>query len=382
MNSTEAFFIDCVKAGIKQEKITEIPAALDYKKLYRLCACHSVSIIVFDALDGIKDELPRAFLEALKRSVRRHIIKDVQSDADQKTVMNAFENGGVKYMPLKGYHLKTLYPKTEMRYASDCDILIDVREIKKVRMIVKEWGLKIKRHDEHHDIVYFDETKSIFELHKMLFVGKLGEYFGVGFEKAKLKDGYKYYYELSPEDFYITMLAHSAYHFAEGGGVGIRHLTDIFVFRRKYDLNEEYLKTELEKCGLRIFQLQFEKLEKYFFEDGESDEFILQLADYVLSSSLLGNEKKKSASDISANDTKANTIFRIIFPPVSKMKFSYPILKKAVFLLPLFYVVRWFRVLFKTPKRLSKMKQIKAVSEAEIEEVKRIREGLGINGLK
>lgn len=381
MNNTEKFFVECVKAGIQKDIVTEVPQGIDYKDLYNLCVSHSVEVIVFYAIQNIKDLLSQVFYSALKKVVERQVIKDVQIGADCDTVVNAFEKNGVKFMPLKGYHLKKLYPKTEMRYTSDCDILIEKKEIKKVRDVVKGLGLKTERYDEHHDIVYFEKTKSVFELHKMLFVGKLGKYFGTGFERANAKEGYTYYYELSPEDFYMTFIAHSAYHFAEGGGVGIRHLTDIYIYRQNYKLDEDYLEREFEKCGLREFQVQFEKLERYFFEDSKADDFILKLADYVLSSTVLGNEEKKDASDISSHGTKGKTIFRIIFPSVEDMKFLYPVLKKVIIFLPIFYIVRWFRVIFKTPERLSRMKRTQSVTDEEVKQVREIRNGLGINNL-
>ena len=381
MTETQKFFVECVKAGIKDTKITILPQNIDYKKLYNLCIAHAVSVIVYYALSGVRASLPPAFCNALQSSVETHILRDAQSDADDKIVVEAFEKAGVKFMPLKGYNLKHLYPKAGMRFASDCDILIDKKEIKKVRKTVADIGLTVKRHDEHHDIVYFDATKSVYELHKMLFVGRLGKYFGVGFEKAKLKDGYKYFYELSPEDFYMTLIAHSAYHFVEGGGVGIRHLTDIYIFRKHFALDEDYLAREFDKCGLREFQLRFEKLARCFFEEEETDEFTAKLADYVLSSTVLANEDKKGAAEISAHDSKGKAFFKTVFPPVRNMKFTYPILNKAIILLPIFYVVRWFRVIFKTPERFSRLKDINAVSPEEIKEVKEIRDGLGINGL-
>lgn len=382
MDITEKFFVKCVKAGISEDKITEVPQDVNYKALYELCAAHSVSVIVFYAVQNVKDELPKSFYDALKKSAEIHIMRDVQSGVDNETVIRALEENGVKFMPLKGYHLKKLYPKTEMRYTSDCDILIDKKEIKKLRKIVHHIGLSVQRYDEHHDIVYFEATKSLYEFHKMLFVGKLGEYFGIGFEKAEVKEGFKYYYELSPEDFYMTMIAHSAYHFATSGGVGIRHLTDIYIFRKHYALNDEYLAREFAKCGLRDFQTGLERLEKFFFEDGEADEFVLKLADYVLSSTVLANDEKKNAAYIVEHNSKSKTVFRIIFPKASVMKFSYPVLNKAVWLLPVFYVVRWLRVIFKTPRRLAKIKRVSAVTEEECAEVKYIRDGLGLKNMR
>ncbi|MBE5741956.1 MAG: hypothetical protein E7360_01395 [Clostridiales bacterium] len=393
MTNTERFFIECVKKGINNEKLENkelIPKDVDYKQLYKLCASHSMSVIVCKAIENVRQEMPEGFLNAIDRSVQRHVIKDVQSEIDIKTVLDAFEDNGIKHMPLKGYHLKKLYPSTEMRYASDCDVLIDIEQLKQVRALVDELGLATKRHDEHHDIVYYPETKTIFELHKCIFVGPLKKYFGIGFERATVKDGYKYFYEMNREIFYISILAHSAYHFAESAGVGIRHLTDIYLYRKAYDLNEEYLDEELKKCGLLQFKNQFEKLSNFFFKDEQADEFTLKLADHIIESTLFSNEEKKAASDVASksNDSscdvkkaKKRTFWSALFPPKENMQFSYPILKKHLWLLPIFYFVRWFHVLFTRPKNISKLKSVGKVKSEELDEMKYIRTGLGINEL-
>ena len=388
LTNTEKYFVECVKRGIKDEKIETVPDWLDYKQFYNLCASHSMSVVVFKALENVKDKLLPEFLAALQRSVHRHVMLDVQSEYDIDTVLTAFEQRGLKYMPLKGYHLKKLYPSTDMRYASDCDVLIDTAQLKEVRALVDELGLETKRHDEHHDIVYYPATKTIFELHKLIFVGPLEKYFGVGFERAHLKEGYRYFYEMDREIFYASILGHSAYHFAESAGVGIRHLTDIYLYRKAYKLDEEYLNGELEKCGLLQFKNEFEKLAAYFFEDGEADEFTLKLADHVIESSLLANEGKKTASDVAANSSaddtknaKKRTFWRALFPIKEHMLFSYPVLKKAGWLLPIFYIVRWFHVLFTRPKNIGKLKHINGVDTDELAHMKAIRSGLGIENL-
>ena len=379
------------KRGIKNEKIESIPEELDHKQLYNLCTSHSMSVVVFKALEGVKDKLLSEFLSALQRSVHRQVMQDVQSEYDINTLLTAFEEKGLKYMPLKGYHLKKLYPSTDMRYASDCDVLIDVEQLKEIRALVEEMGLATKRHDEHHDIVYYPETKTIFELHKTIFVGPLEKYFGVenkGFDRAKVREGDQYFYEMDREIFYISILAHSAYHFAEAAGVGIRHLTDIYLYRKAYTLDEEYLNIELDKCGLRQFKEEFEKLSAYFFEEGDADEFTIKLAEHVLESSLLSNAKKQSASDVAAkadgvDDKKAHqkAFWRKIFLPVEQMKFLFPILKKAVWLLPVFHVVRWAQVVFTRPKAIAQLKKMNDVNVDELAQMKEIRGGLGINHL-
>ena len=190
------------------------------------------------------------------------------------------------------------------------------------------------------------------------------------------------------EIFYISLLGHSAYHFAEDAGVGIRHLTDIYLYRKAYDLNEEYLNAELDKCGLRQFKDEFEKVAAYFFEEAEADEFTQKLAKHILKSSLLAHSELKSASDVAANadetdDKKAKkkSVWKKIFLPTEQMKFSYPVLKKHIWLLPIFHVVRWVQVLFTRPQAIGQLKKMNDVEESELSYMKEIRGGLGISHL-
>lgn len=389
MTNTEKFFVECVKRGIKNEKVEVLPDGVDHQQLYELCVSHSMSVVAFNALEKVKESLPASFFSKLQRSAHRHVMFDVQGNYDTDELLAEFERRGFKYMPLKGYHLKKLYPSTDMRYSSDCDILIDVAQLDEIRETIKELGIATDHCDEHHDVVYNPATKSVFELHKCIFVGTLETYFGVGFERARLKDGYSYFYELSPEDFYASILGHSAYHFAESAGVGIRHVTDVYLYKKTYALDYEYLDKELEKCGLLQFKNQFEKLADYFFDGAEADEFTQKLAKHVLESSVLANSEKKAASDVAAQanqegntkQAKTRTFWATLFPKKEWMQFSYPVLKKHVWLLPIFYFVRWFEVLFTRPERIKKLKGIQNVETEELTYMREIRDGLGIQHL-
>ena len=388
MNSTERFFVKCVDAGIKNSCVLTVDEGVDFKQLYNLCVSHSMCGVVLKALEGVSDKLHERFWAGIQNSARRHLMRDVLGEQDVTVLLSEFENRGIKYLPLKGFHLKKLYPSTEMRYASDFDILIDINQLKEVRRVVKDLNLEVKRFDEHHDVVYSPETKTVFELHKSVFVGKLSEFFGIGFERARLKDGYKCFYEFGVEDFYISILAHSAYHFAESAGVGIRHLTDVYLYKNAYEIDYSYLDAELEKCGLLSFKNEFERLADYFFNGAEASEFTLKLADYVLESSLLANERKQHASSVASNGeevdskkAKKQALFRIFFPKLEVMKFIFPVLKKVIILLPFCYVYRWGQVLFTRPKQIKKLKKVVEAEEKDIDEVKYIRKNLGINDL-
>ena len=64
-----------------------------------------------------------------------------------------------------------------------------------------------------------------------------------------------------------------------------------------------------------------------------------------------------------------------------QMKFSYPVLKKAIWLLPIFHIVRWVQVLFTRPKAIGQLKKMNDVKENDLAYMKEIRGGLGIKHL-
>jgi hypothetical protein len=386
VDATEKFFVLCVKKGIVGETVTETPKDVDYQKLYKLCHEHVMSVAVFLALKEVFGALPVDFYQKLKKSASYLIMHDERIRHDTEKVIDVLEKSGVKYMPLKGYYLKPLYFESAMRYASDCDILIDVKELGKVREVLINLGLKIKKQDEHHDVFYFPESSSAFEIHKLLFVGGFEKYFGEGFYRAEPSEIKGGLYKLSDEDFYMTLIAHTAYHFLHSAGFGLRHLTDLYLFRNSKSLNYEYLNSELKKIGLEKFNEELVKLINFFFEDGKREEFTIKLAKHVLNSKVLENTEKKTATEIVLNSklneksgAKRRTILRILFPKKKSMQFSYPVLKKAVFLLPVFYVVRWFEVLIFRPKNVKRLKRVKCVEDREIFEVSEMHKSLGLD---
>ena len=378
MTNTEKFFVECVKCGINNQKITAVFDGVDFQYLYKLCVCHSMSVAVFSALENVQEKLPAPFVTRLRRLAGRHVMLDVQSGAETQKVLSAMHEKGIKYMPLKGYYIKQLYPSTQMRYTSDCDVLIDKAQLDTVRSLMKNLDYKAKRFDEHHDIYVNAHTGTVFELHKSLFVGQLQAYFQVGFERAHTQDGCLY--TLNEEDFYISILAHSAYHFAQGAGVGIRHLADVYIYNKHYTLNQAYLAQELTKCGLLAFKNAFEKLAAYFFEGAQADEMTLNLAQHVLHSSLLGNTDELAANQVAAQGKK-RALWRLIFPKKEHMQFSYPFLKRAVWLLPLFYPVRWLHVLFTRPKRLKKLSKTQKTTQQSVEKMRVLTTYLGTEHL-
>lgn len=388
--NTHKTFIEWVKTAIQGKKVQSVPTEIDYSQLYNLCVAHSLTVAIFRAIGEIKEKLPPKFYVALKKSAELHLVQDVRQNYGDEEVLKTLEENCIKHIPLKGYELKKLYPSTDMRFTSDCDILVQIGDTKTFISTMEKIGLKLIRNDVHHVIMAFPESQTLYEFHKTLFLGKLENYFGIGFEKATLKQGYSYRYEYSKEDFYLTVLAHSAYHFGHSAGVGVRHLIDLYLMIQNNNLDQTYLDLELEKSGLKKFNQEFTKLVDYWFNEKSADDFTLALADHVLESTVLANSNKKSESDVASmlksqkqtiKTSKKRTLFRELFPKKEFMERAFPCLKKAGWLTPIFYPVRWVKVMFLRPKSIKKLKNISNSSDQTIKEIQKIREKLGLENV-
>lgn len=374
----EKYFIDTVRCGVFNTPAAIPPAQLDYKVLFRLITQNACEVISYYALSPIGENLNKQFFSALESRAKILSMKDVKQNFEMERILSMFAENKIKCMPLKGYYVRHLYPKTEMRYLSDFDLLVDSAKIEKTREIMLSNGYKKEKYDEHHDCYINPVNGCSVELHKVLIVGKLQQYFGVGFERAKKKDNSDYIYELSKEDEYIFILGHMCYHFAHTG-VGVRSIIDVRMFLDKYEekLDREYIDIELKKCGLFKLAKQIEKLSRVWFLNEESDCLTEKFGKYILESGLLGNSENLKNIEIAkkydknASKAKSKALFRIIFPVMTDMKFLYPYLKKYPFLVPVAFVDRWFRVLFEDRNRL---KRISGAINADDEVVKDLKD--------
>ena len=169
-------------------------------------------------------KLFKLYCQCLLRSERQNrAIRNVQA---------AFASAGVDFLPLKGCHLRFLYPKPELRLMGDADILIRTSQYDTVRSIVKGLGYEEQTESDHEFI--WNSPSLHLELHKRLIPSynrDYARYFGDGWKQAKKTK--TTCYTLSPEDDFVYIFCHFAKHYRDGG-IGLRHVTDLWVYLRSY----------------------------------------------------------------------------------------------------------------------------------------------------
>lgn len=274
-----------------------------------------------------------------------------------KQIFTAFEAAKIDFLPLKGCNMKTLYPKPELRLMGDADILIRTEQYDAICPILEALGFTFQVESDHE---YIWKSNSLFlELHKRLIPSYNKDYFryfGDGWKLARPVE--KSRYTMSRENEFIYIFCHFAKHYRDGG-IGCRHVADLWVYLRNYkDLESGYLAAELKKLQLFEFYQNMRHLISVWFEDGEASEKTDFLTDTIFRSGVWGQKDDHNMAAAVKNASAAGSIqkgkqrqaFRLLFPSYSIMRQKYHILNKCPILLPILWPWRWISGLLLRPE--------------------------------
>lgn len=341
-----------VNAQLNNGVAERLPDSISFETISDIAVRNHLSYMIFSEL--LKDN---TFSEQQKEFMRTRVKNSVLTALIQmnelKVIVEAFEKNHIKNMPMKGSVLKGIYPRPELREMSDIDILIDSNENEKVCEILKNLGYELYSSIKHHDIYRKGPCMTV-EAHKYLYdktVDNTQYKYFLGFDKANLCLGQDFSYEFGLEDFYVYMIAHAAKHFY-AMGCGIRNLIDIFVYLSKYrdSMDWKYTRDELEKCGIADFAVHMEKLAFDWLENKELDSFYEDLFQYMLDSGIYGKDENgiwnKFCDEKKDKISKSELKLWYFFPPLYYMAEYYPWLEERHFLLPVSWVIRFFRGVF------------------------------------
>lgn len=386
------YLLVIIKAILNNNKL-EKNSKICNEQLYQLAKFHSLEHLLYYQIHLFDDEV---IIKEIKKSYQLQIQKAAILDAELETICETLEKEKVKHLVLKGSIIKHLYSSFEMRSMSDLDILYEVNDRKKISNIFKELGYsqKDKGSDSHHD-VYMKRPFMNVEMHKQMIddVFDWAKYYATIWDNVILKPDKNYEYYLSNEDFYIFHICHAGKHF-QNGGTGVRTIIDEYLFLKKYNnlLNWDYINLELAKLNLTLFEKNIKNLSRYWFSDDtnftqEEILFLKELTNFIAKSGTYGTSKQYMiqqgfvSSDMLETISKSRFKYLInkLFPSYSQMKRKFTILKKWPILLPIFWIWRIIRSIFrKNHNVFNQMHTLTSIKEEEIKRYQELREKTGI----
>lgn len=362
MTDFQRGFLSLIKAGLL-DVAPSLPPDMDYQAVYWLSEEQQIVPLVY--YGAVKDPafLSHPFAQTFLERTCVYVGHNQEQQETVERVCHAFDEAGISYMPLKGTLLKPMYPSPEMRVMGDADILIRMEEYEKIQKLMLAM-LYIPRKESDHEFNWTDMKGLQIELHKRLIPSYNEDYFayyGDGWRLAHLVEGSQSRYEMSPEDTFIYMFTHFAKHYRDCG-VGIKYVIDFFIYKRQYPkLDMGYIARELENLQLFDFYQNIMRLVQVWFEDAPSDEMTDFLTTKIFMDGVFGNDVNSAMSEglkISkeSRSVRARKRWRLIFPSYKSMCARHPILEKWAILLPLFWIIRGFDILFNHRDRYQEQK--------------------------
>lgn len=386
------YLIDLIKSIITLRQPPEKSEDVSFEEVFKIAKSHGVANLVYYGVEKLQNKPDENLMQAWKKEYSLGLAKDIKQKSELLLLSTLFENEGIKYIPLKGFELKKLYPKSDMRQMADLDILILEEDREKVKNIMLKLGYSVECYGEGKDDSYLKGLFLHIEVHNNLFdlEDKLYyEYFYdlSTFKKANFKT--KYSATFSNEDNYLYNFVHMEKHFGSYG-TGIRSVMDFWLYKEKFkdSLDWEYIDQSLKNLKLEKFHSIFSDLADSWFKEEKSEPLLEELGEYILNAGSYGTKKEQlvntntKSKSKNGNLGKLKIVFRMLFPSREVMKTRYPILKKREYLLPLYHFSRIVSILlFRRKGKASMVGDVLKVDKDNINKREQFFKDIGLDDL-
>jgi len=361
-------YLNLLGAYLNGKKLDDL--VIDNKTLSfyaQLSNKHSLTALLYKAIVETHSKCQVEYLKKLEQRYYANLRKHALFEQERNELYDFLNDNKIDFLPLKGIVIKDCYLDPYTREFADNDILFkDKDELIKKFFVNK--GYKIELYKKSNHDVYLKKPFFNFEMHRALFMERedlpayvdyFKDYLNVASKKKERE------HHLGNEDFYIYFTAHSYKHFSVSG-CGIRTLVDYFFYLKNNRLDFKYINQELSKLDLLDFSNQIINLTNKVFNQEELTNDELEMLIFIASSGTYGTLEHAVTKGVKSKG-KFGYFMSRLFPPYSFYKSAYPWAYKVPVLIPIAWLCRTFRVLFKNPKKATNELKMIAKSKEEKE---------------
>lgn len=350
---TGKYIITLIKALFNQTKPEEKPDDITFSDIYSMGKKHHILNMCFFAMEQLENKPDETLYDQWRNLTKVSSAQSIVQLSERDTLLRSLQNAEIDCLPLKGCYLKEMYPRPEYREMADLDILIRKESQEKVKNIMEELGYQTEKYDGTVHDVYKKPPFMDVEMHLGLFDQERIDRFRIDQLKqvtdpwnCAVQTELPFIYSFSPEDTYVFLMIHLIKHFKRSG-VGIRQYADIWVYRQKYRLDQDYIYNTLKGTEVLSFCKDTENLVEAWFGNGKMTEELEAMQEYIFSAGVYGNAllRIRNELELMERDKRTtSTAFRYLlnrtFPPSETMEIIYPFLAKYPVFLPFTWVHR------------------------------------------
>ncbi len=387
LNKNEKYLIDVLKSVLHGLPVPKVCDGVNLETVFKIAKFHSVANMAYYGVKNLSDISPQ-LLAKWKEEYDKAQLKDVVQKVELDLISKTFEKEGIDHLPVKGFTLKELYPKSDMRLMSDLDILIPPDKVEAARDAMIKMGYTVEHFDGGVQDVYYKPPVMDVEIHNNLFVETIKtsvEFYREYAKKLFSTESKTRRRYISDEDAFAYIVAHTSKHY-RGGGTGIRSVLDIYLMcEKKPDVvSSESFINQLKEQKLDLFFKHISNLSKVWVSDMKSTPLYDEMGAYVLISGTYGTRSGEILNRVSENyngslaKSKVSNVLKRCFPPLYLMQSQYSWLKKYPWLLPVSYPMRFAAVLVHRRKNLDVFTNTANISEEEAKQINALHKNTGI----
>lgn len=386
MNDTQRGIITLLKSAVTEQALA-LPEGFEIESAYPEIKRHHMIALAYDGAVRCGIPVQTPVMQKLFQGSWKSLVISRRQMEQVGRICEAFDEKGIDYMPVKGCNMKALYPKPELRAMGDADILIRLEQYDRIRPILEELCFQEKG-DSDHEIIWQNDALYL-ELHKHLIPSYNKDfyaYFGNGWQLAKKHCGTRY--SMTAEDEWIFLFTHFAKHYRDGG-IGCRHVVDLWVYlRANPDLDEAYVAAALKKLQLFEFYENIRRLIVFWFEDAQSDDKTEYISEYIFASGSWGAMESRALSRAVRDSKHALPgingrmlyLWQTAFPSRRSLQQKYTVLKKAPWMLPAVWAVRpFYKILFERSSLKRHERNVEALSEDNLQTRRQLLNYVGLD---
>ena len=371
-------FVTTIKSafGIAPDVLPEL-SDKQIMEIYDLASRQSMLPI---ALEGLKKMgYTRILVKDIQKLNAKEVLRHYNRVETFGKISSIFGNLGIKFVPLKGLFVSSLYPEPWMRTSCDIDILVHEDDLEKaIKALESQSDFELKTR-EFHDVLLTNKWVSL-ELHfsALSNIECLDKVLANVWDYV-VPSGDGCRCDFTPEFQLFFIVSHAAKHLMTWGGMGVRPLLDIWLLREKTKYDESVLKKLCSESGILGFYDTCCSLLDVWFKGAEHSDVTREFEELLLSGGVFG-----SSRSLALRNDRKNKGFKYIlsrmFMSRRELMERFPESQKHPNLVPFYQFKRW-ALLLKSKNRQKAQSEMRQARDLGQEEKDRYNKLLGSMGL-
>lgn len=398
-------FLKLLEAVFDDNKEILLDEPADWEFLSKTARKQNLLPLFFEAASLTEDYRKSSVYAKDQQDTFSMVAEQIQRSSAFTEIYGKIAAQGIYPIVLKGIVCRQLYGELgDLRPSSDEDILVEVKDIQKVREILEQEGYMCRFPEmteqelsrAHEVSFYSQEQKLGVDVHTSI-IGKQNE------ERVVMNSLFQEVHEhgqniqvygtdvkaMEPTESLLFLILHAYKHF-QNSGVGIRQVIDILLYYREYKetISEEILREALKTCRAESFWLDILYIGNHYLGlyEEKTERFCCpeELLQDMMREGVFGGRKRTDGWAAGVNlavrgdvhrHNRLYVLFKAAFPSKQLLMTWYLCLQEKPWLLPAVWVWRWIKFLRYAGKDVRKItSEILQKSYARLELIEKYRE--------